>query len=63
MFGGEEKITQMITNVCIQKPTIVFLPNVGHWFPQEKSAETNALLLTFLEHAAAKHAPSPKSRL
>ena len=61
MFGGEEKIDAMISKVCVEHPTIHFLPGAGHWVQQEKPAAVNALLLKFLEQGARRCASTRSS--
>lgn len=63
MFGGEEKVTDMVNKVCIQKPQVMFLSGAGHWLQREMPGEVNSLVVSFLEHAARQQAVLLQSSL
>ncbi|CAE8619725.1 unnamed protein product [Polarella glacialis] len=50
--GGKEKTARQIAAFCADLRGCAFLPDCGHWNTQEKPAETNLLLIQFLDSTA-----------
>ncbi|CAJ1386909.1 unnamed protein product [Effrenium voratum] len=56
-YGGPKANKLLLEKVCADLRGCTFIPDCGHWNPQEKPGETSAALIDFLE--ATKHVATP----